>query len=107
MEITLNKKGQKSQCFQSNEIPFPASPMLARRGTKKACIAASLDFTSAETDGRLLAVRARFSRGWNLVDFFVYLIEYLQTNQLVMAFSGIESGIAEVPVRATPTRFKC
>ncbi|MGX1182277.1 hypothetical protein AB7M31_005345 [Pseudomonas sp. IAP-CY TE4608] len=35
MEITLNKKGQKSQCFQSNEIPFPASPMLARRGTKK------------------------------------------------------------------------
>jgi len=48
MKITLNNKGPKSQCFQSNEVQFPASPMLARRG-KKACIAASLDFTGAET----------------------------------------------------------
>lgn len=33
--------------------------------------------TGAETDGRLLDVRARFSRGWNLVDFLVYVIGYL------------------------------
>lgn len=33
--------------------------------------------TVAETDGRLLAVRARFSRGWNFVDFLMYLIGYL------------------------------
>ncbi|MCY1187680.1 hypothetical protein D9M73_286920 [compost metagenome] len=30
-----------------------------------------------ETDGRLLAVRDRFSRGWNSVDFLMYLIGYL------------------------------
>ncbi|AFK70205.1 hypothetical protein YSA_06380 [Pseudomonas putida ND6] len=28
-------------------------------------------------------------------------------NQLVMALSGVESGIAEAQVRATPTHFKC
>jgi hypothetical protein len=49
-----------------------------------------------------LAVRARFSRDWNLVDFLAYLIGYLKKNQPVMAFSGIESGIAEAP----PTHFK-
>ena len=33
--------------------------------------------SGAETDGRLLAVRARFSRVGNLVDFLIYLIGYL------------------------------
>ena len=44
-----------------------------------ACFACSLIalLNGAETDGRLLDVRARFSRGWNLVDFLVYLIRYL------------------------------
>lgn len=39
--------------------------------------AKALDLTGAETDGRLLAVRSRFSRDWNLVDFLAYLIGYL------------------------------
>lgn len=34
-------------------------------------------FSGAETDGRLLVVRARFSWGWNLVDFLTYLKGYL------------------------------
>jgi len=49
--------------------------------------------SGAETDGRLLAVRARFSRSWNIVDFLAYLKGYLQTNQLVMVLGGIEVGI--------------
>ena len=60
-----------------------------------------------ETDGRLLAGRARFCRGWNLLDFLMYPIGYLYKNQLIMAFSGIEAGLAEDPVRVTHTRFKC
>jgi len=34
-------------------------------------------FSGAETDGRLLTVKARFQRGWDLVDFSMYLIGYL------------------------------
>ncbi|MCW2269729.1 hypothetical protein M2153_002456 [Pseudomonas sp. JUb96] len=54
---------------------------------------AAADRHVLETDGRLLTVRAPFSWGWNLVDFLMYLIGYLQINQLIMAFRGIESGL--------------
>lgn len=57
----------------------------------------------AETDGRLLVVRARFSRDWNLVDFLVCLIGYLQIIQLPMAFDGIESRNYKVAAVFTKT----
>lgn len=52
-----------------------------------------------ETDRGLLAVRARFSRDWDLVDSLAYLIEHLQTNQLAMASRGLELGFLKLAPR--------
>lgn len=47
----------------------------------------------AAPDVRSLLPVSQFSWDWNLVDFGVYLIRYLEINQLTMAFSGIEPEI--------------
>ncbi len=48
--------------------------------------------SDAHKDERVLVVKARFSWGWNLLDFWIYLIEYLHTNELPIAYDGIELG---------------
>lgn len=61
--------------------------LLRKTGSRKPALGGLIDgaiakntiakLSGAETDRRLLAVRVRFSRGWNLVDFKLYLIGYL------------------------------
>jgi len=50
--------------------------MLSNESFKSAMKPGS-DLAGAETDGRVLAVRAWFPWSWNLVDLLIYFIGYL------------------------------
>lgn len=65
-----------SRLFRGRSSCLTSGSMLSNESFKSAMKPGS-DLAGAETDGRVLAVRAWFPWSWNLVDLLIYFIGYL------------------------------